>query len=97
MDVDVVFINVISLATSASNMPPMHFVCHLWFFYYCVDGRNHFKNNFKKLRTDLRAKSVLGPNREMAQNVGTKSAFMPNNNNNNIIIIIIIKAWLGLF
>ena len=91
-----VFINVISLATSASNMPPMHFVCHLRFFYYCVDDRNHFKNNFKKLRTNLRAKLVLGPNREMAQNVGTKSAFMPNNNNNNNIIII-IKAWLGLF
>ena len=65
MDAGVVFINVISLATSASNMPPMHFVCHLRFFYYCVDDRNHFKNNFKKLRTNLRAKSVLGPNREM--------------------------------
>ena len=27
--------------------------------------------------TNLGAKSVYGPNREMAQNVGTKSAFMP--------------------
>ena len=27
-------------------------------FYYWVDGRDHFKNDFKKSRTDLRTKSV---------------------------------------
>ena len=54
MDTNMVFINVILLATSASNMPPMHSICHLKFFRYLVDGRNHFK----KSRTDLGAKSV---------------------------------------
>ena len=58
MDADVVFINVILVDTLASNMPPMHSVYHLRFFYYWVDGRDHFKNDFKKLRTDLGAKSV---------------------------------------
>ena len=58
MDADVVFINVILLATSTSNMPSMHFVCHLKFFCYWVDGKDHFKNDFKKSRTDLGAKSV---------------------------------------
>ena len=58
MDVDVVFINVILLATLASNMSLMHFVCHLRFFCYRVDGRDHFKHDFKKSRTDLGAKSV---------------------------------------
>ena len=53
-----VFINVILLATSASNMPPMHSVCQIRFFCYWVDGKDHFKNDFKKSRTDLRAKSV---------------------------------------
>ena len=48
MDVDVVFINVILLATLASNMPPMHFICHLRFFCYWVDGRDHLKNDLKK-------------------------------------------------
>jgi len=57
MDADVVFIDVILLATSASNTPPIHSVCHLKFFCYRVDGRDHFKNDFKKSRTDLRAKS----------------------------------------
>ena len=75
MDVDVVFINVILLATLASNMPPMHFVCHLIFFRYWVDSRDHLKNDFKKSRIDLGAKLVYGPNREMTQNIGTKSAF----------------------
>ena len=54
MDADVVFINVILLATSTSNMPPMHFVCHLRFFYYWVNDMD----DFKKSITDLRAKSV---------------------------------------
>ena len=58
MDADVVFINVILLATLVSNMPPMHFVCHLRFFRYLVDGRDHFKNDCKKSRTDLGAKLV---------------------------------------
>ena len=58
MDVVVVFIDVILLAISASNMPPMHSVCHFRFFCYWVDGNDHFKNDFKKSRTDLGAKSV---------------------------------------
>ena len=57
MDVDMVFINVILLAILASNMPPMHSVCHLRFFCYRVDGRDYFKNDFKKSRTDLGTKS----------------------------------------
>ena len=78
MDADVVFINVILLATLVSNMPPMHFVCHLRFFHYWVNGKDHLKNDLKKKsRIDLRAKSVYGPNREMTQNIGTKSAFTP--------------------
>ena len=60
-----------------SNMPPGIFVCHLSFFRNWVDGRDHFKNDFKKSRIDLGAKSVYGPNREMTQNVGTKSVFTP--------------------
>ena len=52
-----VFIDVVLLATSASNMSPMHSVCHFRFFCYRVDGKDHFKNDFKKSRTNLRAKS----------------------------------------
>ena len=77
MDADIVFINVILLATLASNMPPIHFVCHLKFFCYWVDGRGQNKNDFLKSRIDLGAKSILGPNRESDQNVGTKNAFTP--------------------
>ena len=58
MDADVVFIDVILLATLLSNIPPMYFVCHLRFFCYWVDDRDHFKNDFKKSRTDLGAKSI---------------------------------------
>ena len=29
--------------------------------------------------TDLEVKSIWGPNRKMAQNVGTKNVFTPNN------------------
>ena len=58
MDADVAFINVILLATSVSNMPPMHSICYLRFFCYWVDGRDHFKNDFRKLMTDLRAKLI---------------------------------------
>ena len=54
MDADVVFINVILLVTSTSNMPPMHFICHIRFFCYWVDGRDPFK----KSKTDLGAKSI---------------------------------------
>ena len=75
MDANMVFINVILLATLASNMPPIHFVCHLRFFCYWVDGRGQNKNDFLKSRTDLGAKSISGPNRESDQNVGTKNAF----------------------
>ena len=77
MDADVIFINVILLATSTSNMPPMHSVCHLKFFCYWVDGNDHFKNDFKKSMIDLRAKLVYGPSQEMTQNIETKSAFTP--------------------
>ena len=58
MDADVVFINVILIATSASNMPPMHSVCHLRFFCYRVDGRDQNKNDYMKSGTDLGAKSI---------------------------------------
>ena len=58
-------------------MPSGIFVCHLSFFRNWVDGRDHFKNDFKKSRIELGAKSVYGPNREMTQNVGIKSVFMP--------------------
>ena len=58
MDANMVFINVILLAMLASNMPPIHFVCHLRFFCYWVDGGDHFKNDFKKSMIVLRAKSV---------------------------------------
>jgi len=34
MDANMVFINVILLATSAFIMSPMHSVCHLRYFYY---------------------------------------------------------------
>ena len=61
----------------ASNMPPIHFVCHLRFFCYWIDGRGQNKNDFLKLGTDLGAKSIPGQNRESDQNVGTKSAFTP--------------------
>ena len=53
----------------------VHSVCYLRFFCYWVDGRDHFKNDLKKSGTDLGAKSIYESNREMAQNVGTKSAF----------------------
>ena len=58
MDADVVFINVILIATSASNMPPMHSVCHLRFFCYRVDGRDQNKNDYMKSGTNLGAKSI---------------------------------------
>ena len=45
-------------ATSAISMPHMHSVCHFKFFCYCDDGRDNFKNDFKKSRIDLRAKLV---------------------------------------
>ena len=52
------FFNIILFTTSAINMP-MHSVCHLRFFCYWVNGKDYFKNDLKKkLRTDLRAKSV---------------------------------------
>ena len=56
-------------------MPPMHFVRHFRFFCYWIDGKDHFKNDLKKSRTDLGAKSVQRLNQEITQNVGTKSAF----------------------
>ena len=49
MDVDVV------LATSTSNMPSMHSVCHLRFFCYWADGNNHFKNDFKKSKISTKS------------------------------------------
>ena len=55
----------------------MHSVRHLRFFCYWVDGSDHFKNDLKKSGTNLGAKSVYGSNREMAQNIGTKSVFTP--------------------
>ena len=55
----------------------MKSVCHFSIFRNWVDSRDHFKNDLKKSRTNLGAKSVYEPNREMARNVGTKSAFTP--------------------
>ena len=60
MDADVVFINVILLATLAFNMPPMHSICHLRIFCYCVDGRDHFINDFKKIKDWPKSKISLG-------------------------------------
>ena len=60
MDADVLFINVILLVTSASNMPPMHSICHLRFFCYWVGGRDHFKNDLKKIKDGPRSKINLG-------------------------------------
>ena len=62
MDADVVFVNVILLATLASNMPPIHFICHLRFFYYWVDGKGQNKNDFLKSGSDLGVKSISGLN-----------------------------------
>ena len=56
-------------------MLPMHSVCHLRFFCNWVDGEDKNKNDFLKSRNDVGAKSIYGPNRESAQNIGTKSAF----------------------
>ena len=58
MDADVVFIDVILLAISASNMPPMHSVCHLRFFCYWVDGEDKNKKDFLKSGTDVGVKSI---------------------------------------
>ena len=71
------FFNNILISTSAPYQQVGLVVCHLNFFRNWVDGRNHFKNDFKKSGTNPGAKSVQGPNRKMAQNVGTKSVFMP--------------------
>ena len=68
---------IILLATLAINMPTMHSICHFSIFRNWVDSKDHFKNDYEKERTHLGAKSKLGPNRETAQNVRTKSAFMP--------------------
>ena len=35
-----------------------HSVCHVIGFHYLDDGRDQFKNDFKKSMTDLGAKSV---------------------------------------
>ena len=58
-------------------MPRMHSICHVSFFHNQVNGRDDFKNDLKKSGTDIGAKLVYGPNREMVQNVGTKSIFTP--------------------
>ena len=52
------FFNIILFAISASNMLLMHSVYHLRFFCYWVNSKDHFKNDFKKSRTDLGAKLV---------------------------------------
>ena len=56
-----------------------HAVCHLNFFRNWVDGRDQNRIDFLISGIDLGAKSVYGPNQEMTQNVGTKSAFTPIN------------------
>ena len=50
-------------------------VCHINFFRNRVDSRDDFKNDFKKSGTDIGEKSIYGSNREITQNVGTKSVF----------------------
>ena len=52
-------------------------VYHVSLFRDPVDGKDDFKNDFEKSRTDIKAKSVYGPNRKIAQNVGTKNIFTP--------------------
>ena len=71
------FFNNILMATSALCQQAGHFVCHLRFFCYWVDGRDQNKNDFLKSGTDLGVKSIYGLNQELAQNVGIKSAFSP--------------------
>ena len=67
----------ILLATSTFSVHTVYSVCHIRFFYYWLDSRDQNKNDFLKLGTDLGAKPIQGPNQESAQNVGTKSAFLP--------------------
>ena len=54
---DVVFYFIL-LATSSSNMPTIHSVCHVCIFCYWVDDRDQNKNDFLKSGTDLGVKSI---------------------------------------
>ena len=55
------FLNIILIDTLASNMSIVHSICHVWFFCYWIDGRDHFKNSFLFLVITLVTKSILGP------------------------------------
>ena len=59
MDADVLFINAILLVTSASNMPSIHSICHFRFFCYWIGGRDHFKNDLKKIKDGPKSKINL--------------------------------------
>ena len=45
------------LAKPTSNMPPIHFICHVWTFCYWDDGRDQNRHNFSFLETKVGAKS----------------------------------------
>ena len=78
------FFNIILFAISASNMLLMHFIYHLRFFCYWVNSKDHFKNDFKKSRTDLGAKLVRDQIKKFPKMQGSKVHL-------RLIIIIIIK------
>ena len=52
------YFNNILMATSASCQQAGHFVCHLRFFCYRVDGRDQNKNYSLKSEIDIGAKSI---------------------------------------
>ena len=52
------FFNNILISTSVPCQQVGYAICHLSFFRNWVDGRDHFKNDLKKLRSDLEAKSI---------------------------------------
>ena len=50
---------------------------HVGLFYWLVDSKDNFKNDFQFLGMTFAMKSILGPKWELTQNVGTKSALLP--------------------
>ena len=50
---------------------------HVGLFYWLVDSKDNFKNNFQFLGMTFATKSILGPKWELTQNVEMKSAFLP--------------------
>ena len=52
---------------------------HVGLFYWLVDGKDNFKNDFQFLGMTFATKSILGPKWELTQNVRIKSVFSPQN------------------